>query len=270
MKRREWIKIGIIAALLALSYVPTFQWMWARWNAKATYYSHGMLIPFICAFIIWQKRKLLSALPVKSTSLGWTILIPALFIHLVSTVWQVGFASGFMLLPIIAGLILLFFGKKHMGQLAFPVALLASMVPAPEALIAGTSFRLKLFAAQSSVVIMRGLGIPTIREGSLLRTPHASLMVEDPCSGIRSLVALITLGALMAYYSNLSKAKRGILFVSSIPIAVSTNIIRITALGMVSEIYGEKYAGGLFHDTMGILVFVFAFAMLAMVAKVME
>jgi exosortase len=95
-------------------------------------------------------------------------------------------------------------------------------------------------------------------------------MVEDPCSGIRSLVALIALGALMAYFSNISKPKKVILFLFSIPIAISTNIIRIVSLSLVSEIYGEKIATGRFHDTMGIVVFVLAFAGLALVGKVLE
>jgi exosortase/archaeosortase family protein len=95
-------------------------------------------------------------------------------------------------------------------------------------------------------------------------------MVEDPCSGIRSLIALIALGALMAYFSNLSKIKKAVLFAVSIPIAVSTNIIRIVSLSLVSEIYGQKFSTGLFHDTMGILVFVFAFVGLVLVAKILE
>jgi exosortase len=144
------------------------------------------------------------------------------------------------------------------------------MIPLPLALIASLSFRLKIFAAQVATKIINMVGIQAVREGSIIRTMHATLMVEDPCSGIRSLVALISLGALAAYFSNLSRPRKAILFASSIPIAVGTNIIRITALGLVSEIYGEKYGTGIFHDTMGILVFVFAFLGLMLVQKILE
>ncbi len=74
----------------------------------------------------------------------------------------------------------------------------------------------------------------------------------------------------MAYFSNLSKTKKIILFLSSLPIAVGTNVIRIVMLTLVSEIYGAKYASGIFHDTMGIVVFVLAFFGLSMVAKLLE
>ena len=84
------------------------------------------------------------------------------------------------------------------------------------------------------------------------------------------MIALISLGALMAYFSNTTKIKKAILFLSSIPIAVGSNIIRIVALALASEMYGTKLATGTFHDVMGILVFVFAFLGLSLVGKTLE
>jgi len=270
MKKNDLIKLALLLGLVVIAYMPTFRWMLARWEAKDTYYSHGYLVPFISAFIIWQKRKEIASLAVKPFNLGWAVFAGGLLIHALSVMFQVWFSSGFSLLLTLSGLILIALGKEAFKKLSFPLFFLVSMIPLPLALIASISFRLKIFAAQVSTWLMNRVGIPTIREGSIMRTMHATLMVEDPCSGIRSLVALISLGALAAYYSNLSKAKKAILFFSSIPIAVGTNIIRITALSLVSEIYGEKYATGIFHDTMGILVFVFAFLGLMLVQKLLE
>ena len=104
----------------------------------------------------------------------------------------------------------------------------------------------------------------------MIKTLHSQVMVEDPCSGIRSLISLIALGALMAYFSDLSRKRKIALFISSVPIAVSTNIIRIVALTLASEMYGDKFATGTFHNIMGVLVFIFAFAGLALVAKLLE
>ena len=193
-----------------------------------------------------------------------------LFINGLCTIWNVGFLSGFSLLLVLPGMVLLFGGREWLRQLMFPIVFLAFMVPLPEVVIANLSFRLKLFAAQLSTFLVNHLGVPAIREGSLIKTRHASIMVEDPCSGIRSLIALIALGALMAYFSDLSKAKRAIIFVASIPIAVVTNVIRIAAMTMIGEIYGQQYATGMVHDTMGILVFVLAFFGLAAVANLLE
>lgn len=270
MKKNDLVKLFSLLALVAIAYIPTFRWMIDRWSAKDTYYSHGFLVPFISAFIIWQKRRELSKLIIKPVNSGWLIFSLGLLIHAISISFRVSFSSGFSLIITLIGLILITLGKNALKKLIFPVCFLISMIPLPLALIASLSFKLKIFAAQASTVLMNKIGIATIREGSILRTLHATLMVEDPCSGIRSLVALISLGALAAYFNHLPRPRKTILFLSSIPIAVATNIIRITALGLVSEIYGEKYATGIFHDTMGILVFVFAFLGLMFVQKLLE
>lgn len=270
MKKNDWFKLIALSLLTIIAYIPTFIWMVERWSVKDTYYSHGFLVPFISLFLIWTNREALNRLKAHPAKIGWAFLIPGLLIHILSSVWQVYFSSGFALILIIVGLVLLFLGKKYLKQLAFPISFLAFMLPLPMVAIANLSFRLKILAAQISTVFINMLGIPAIREGSVIKTAHSYLMVEDPCSGIRSLIALIALGALMAHFSTLSKTKKTILFLSSIPIAVSTNIIRIVSLSLVSEIYGGKYATGLFHDTMGILVFIFAFMGLTLVAKLLE
>jgi len=271
MKKNDYMKFIVLSLLVVAVYIPTFIWMYERWSAPDTYYSHGFLIPLVSGFIVWLKRKELAQ--IKSEPLvkaGWLLFASGIAVHLISTLWQVSFTSAFSLLIVMMGLILLFFGKDYLRQLAFPLAFLIFMIPLPMLAIANISFRLKIFAAQVSTKILNTVGVGAVREGSVIKTAHSYLMVEDPCSGIRSLVALIALGALMAYFSNLSRKKQVILFASSVPIAIGTNIIRIVALSLASEIYGSQFAGGLFHDTMGILVFVFAFIALAFVAKILE
>lgn len=270
MKKQDILKFVVLAALTIILYIPAFKWMVGNWSSRDTYYSHGFLIPFISIFIIWQKRKELSQLPLKPLNWGWFLFLGGLLIHIISTLWQVNFTSAFSFMLTLVGLVMLFFGKNYLRQLLFPILFLLFMIPLPAVAIANLSFRLKIFVAQIATFTINKLGVPAIREGSLIRTMHSQIMVEDPCSGIRSLIALIALGALMAYYSKLSRAKKTVLFISSVPIAASTNIIRIIALSMVSEIYGEKYVTGFFHDAMGILVFVFAFLSLALVERMLE
>lgn len=270
MKKESIIKLSVLSVLTLVAYIPTFIWMIDRWSVKDTYYSHGFLVPFISLFIAWTKRNEIAKLELKPSALGWLFFGSGIFIHALSALWRVYFSSGFSLLLVIIGLILLFFGKKQLKALTFPISFLLFMIPLPMLAIANLSFRLKIFAAKIATRLINYCGVPAIREGSVIRTMHANLVVEDPCSGIRSLIALIALGSLMAYFSNLSKTKKAILFLSSVPIAVGTNVIRIVILSLVSEIYGAKAATGLFHDTMGIVVFVLAFFGLSMVAKLLE
>jgi exosortase len=270
MKKQDLIKPGILLGLVIIAYIPAFIWMIDRWSSAETYYSHGFLVPLISGFIIWQKRKELNKLKIQPLNSGWLFFGAGIAIHAISALWQVSFSSGFSLLLVLPGLVLLCLGKEFLKQLLFPILFLTFMIPLPLVAIANLSFRLKIFAAQVSTLIVNRLGIAAVREGSVIKTAHSYLVVEDPCSGIRSLIALIALGALMAYFSNIPRAKKIILFFSSIPIALLSNIIRIVTVTLASEIYGSQFATGTFHDVMGILVFVFSFIGLSMTAKLLE
>ena len=270
MKKTGTIWLLAIAALVALAYIPAFDWMIDRWRATDTYYGHGFLVPFISAYIVWLKRNKLKELAVRPTAWGWPVLGIGVVVLMLSAVWRVYFSSAFSFLIVITGLILLFAGKEHLKILTFPLTFLLFMIPLPLVVISGISFKLKILAAQISTVIINTLGVPALREGSVIKTLHAYVVVEDPCSGIRSLIALIAVGALMAYFSRLSRVRQTILFLSSIPIAVATNIIRITAVSLASEMYGMEFATGKFHDFMGMMVFVLAFLGLMLVANMME
>ena len=144
------------------------------------------------------------------------------------------------------------------------------MIPLPIITIVNLSFKLQIFAAQVAAIIVNKLGIQAIREGSVIKTAHSYLIVTDSCSGIRSLITLVGLGALIAYFSNISKTKKAILFLSSVPIAIFLNVIRIASLALVNELYGPKLATGIFHNIIGVLVFVFALLGLLRVSKLLE
>jgi exosortase len=270
MKRSYLLRLSILAAITLVIYIPVFIWMFNRWNAAETYYSHGMLIPFISVFLVWRRRKELSRLKFNPTRKGWLFFIPGILIYIISSLCEVYFSAGFSLLLVLAGLILLFLGTKFFKKLLFPLLFLGFMIPLPMVAIANISFRLKILASQAAVLIVNKMGLPAIREGSVIKTAHSYLVVEDPCSGIRSLIALIALGTLMAYLSRLTRIKKLILFSASIPIAISSNVIRIAALSLVSEIYGSKVATGVFHDVMGVMVFVLSFFGLVLVGKALE
>jgi exosortase len=270
MKKMSLVQSIFLAALVVLAYIPTFDWMIDRWSVADTYYSHGFLVPFISAFIVWLKRKELSALLVKPSRWGWIVFGIGMTVYALSAVLRVYSSSGFSLLIVLPGLILLLWGKDHLKALWFPLSFLLFMVPLPLVVISNMSFKLKIIATQASVAVINMIGVPAVREGSIIKTQHSYVIVEDPCSGIRSLLALIALGALMAYFSRLSRVKKLVLFAASIPLAVATNIIRIVAVTLASEMYGSEFATGKFHDAMGMMVFVLAFLGMLMLANILE
>lgn len=241
-----------------------------RWTEENSYYNHGFLVPLISIFLIWLKEEKILRINARPDKLGWAFFISGILIHIVSSLWQIFFTSGFSLILVIMGLILLFLGKKELKQLAFPVLFLIFMVPLPLVAIANISFKLKIFATQIATLLINKMGVTAVMEGSIIKTSHSYLIVEDPCSGFRSLIAMVALGALLAHFLNASRLKKGILFLSAVPIAICSNIIRITALSLISEAYGTKYIVGIFHFTMGVMVFVLSFLGLVSLGKILE
>lgn len=256
--------------LLLIAYTPTLLWMYDRWMAKESYYSHGILIPIVSIFIAWQRRDALKKITVSSEIAGLWITAVCLVIHIICAALKVYFISGFSFVLAIYGLILFFFGKHMMRKLIFPVFFLLAMIPLPLVIIGNLTVRMKLFAAHVSIAILNKIGFPSMLDGSIIRMPSSFIEIAAPCSGLRSLISLLTLGLIFAYVTKVSYVKKGILLLSSVPIALASNICRILMLATVNDLYGEKVAFGFFHDFSGFFVFALAFSGLLGVSKILE
>lgn len=269
-KPKTLFKFLSCIALLLIAYVPTIMWMADRWFAKESYYGHGLLIPIVSLAIAWQKRGILRKIKPSGAMAGLWIVAACLLIHIICASLKVYFISGFSFVFAIYGLILFLFGKDISRKLVFPVFFLLAMVPLPLVLVGNMTVKLKLFAAQAATFILNHIGFPSVRNGSNIIMPNSYIAVEAPCSGLRSLISLLTLGLLFSYVMKASPVKKGVLFLSSVPIALASNIIRIILLATVNDLYGGKVAMGFFHDFTGFLVFVVAFAGLYGVSRILE
>jgi exosortase len=263
---QKWI-VGLFVLLI---YVPAFLWMWDRWFARDSYYSHGILIPFVCAYLIWQKRDVLKKIKPECSPWGLKLFFIGIGIHLISALFRVYFTSGFSMIIVLFGLTLHFYGAKTLKEVLFPISFLIFMVPLPMVVITNLSFRLKIFATQISVLTLNNMHLFCVQHGSTIVMQHAYVVVEDVCSGLRSLITLMALGSLFAYWMKSSMTKRLILFASTIPIAVLTNVMRIVFLAFVSEVWGTKVAVGPIHEISGFIVFFGAFCLLYTVQKMVE
>ncbi len=267
---RNHIAELLLGGIFLLAYLPAILWMWDRWFARDSYYSHGILIPFVTGYLIWQKREELSAIkPVKS-SLGMVLIVFGLVIHLISSILRVYFSSGFSMIIVLVGVIAHFYGNQILKKVLFPILFLFFMIPLPMVVISNISFQMKLFAATLATGILNNMGLPAVQEGSILKMRHAYVIVDDVCSGLRSLISLTALGTIFAYWMKSGIFKKIILFLSTIPIAIITNVCRIVFLSFVSEIWGPEYAVGFIHDFSGFLVFGLAFVLLFFVGKLLE
>ena len=263
---------GAIIVLLCILFLPTFNQWARRFTAADSYYSHGFLVPFVSLFLVWQKKGRIKELLPQHTpcNAGLVLLAGGLLLHLVSSFLEVNFGSYFAFVIIVTGLVLYLLGTTITKELFFPLFFLLFMVPLPSVVIIAISFKMKIFAAQASTFLADAMGIEVVREGSTIHTPNGSLMVGDPCSGLRSLISLLALGALFTQLVSIPRVKKVILFLSAVPIALFSNILRIILLVVVTYFYGEKTALGLFEKFVGFLVFIFAFIGLNLVVKLLK
>ena len=131
---------------------------------------------------------------------------------------------------------------------------------------------MKMLVAKSGTLIVSLLGIPIHREGFHIIIPAGDLLVGNPCSGLRSLISFLALGALFAYMINTSTLKKWVLFISAVPVALLSNIVRVPILILISHYWGLEAAApeSFWHDASGILVFVIGFFLLFSFGKAFE
>lgn len=262
---------GIIISLaLLFAYLPAFVWMWDRWFAKDSYYSHGILVPFVSAYLIWMKREELRRIRIQSSGWGIPLIITGVLVHILSSLFRVYFSSAFSFLIVFVGIILHFYGTRVLRCILFPILFLSFMMPLPLVVIVNISFQMKLFAAEIARWTLVNMGFAAIREGSIIKLPHAYVVVDDVCSGLRSLISLTALAGIFAYWFKGHFYKRVLIFFSAIPIAVVTNVCRVVFLSFVSEIWGPQSIVGFLHDFSGFMVFALAFLMLYGVVNLLE
>lgn len=262
----------ILIILLLIAYAPVLMWMAQRWFEPGSYYSHGLLIPLASLFLIWEKKEKLNKIPRNSSSGGLKIFIFGILLYWGSAFMHIYFSAGFSILFVISGLVLFFYGKKMFRELLFPILFLIFMIPLPLIVVAFICFKLKILVAQLATLLLNIFQIQALVQASLIQMPHSSVIVENACGGLRSLISLTALGALFAYTMQLKFNKKVILFISAIPIAVITNSLRIVFLAAVGEIYGTQYTQpeGVLHNLSGCAVFLFAFLSLLTVERFLK
>ena len=266
---RTAVGIALLAALVATVYGRALATLWLTWMTNPNY-SHGYLIPPVAAFLIWRERRRFAESVGRGTVWGLLLVGLALLAHLMSIRAGVFMTQGYSLVLLVFGVVLYLFGGRATRTVWFGIAYLVFMLPMPPFLMNVVSFQLKVFAARVGSGIAAKMGIPLVRSGMTIHMPAGSLRIADPCSGLRSLIALVALGALFAYLTKGPLWKRIVLFASALPLAVIANVIRIGVLCAVANVWGVDAALGFFHDFSGVLLFLIAFAGLAVVRKLLR
>jgi len=263
-----WGAAAFVALAIAV-YHDMFATLWRTWGDNPNY-SHGYLIPPVTALLLLRVRKEFAGARGRGSVLGLVVIVAALAGHLLSIRAGVFMTQGYSFVLLLLGCVVFLFGTGAFKLTWFPIGYLVFMLPMPPIFIDEASFRLKVFAAKAGSAIAHRLGIPLARTGMTIHLPAGSLRIADPCSGLRSLIALVAHGALFAYLTEGPLWKRVVLFLCAIPLAVLANIVRISVLCAVANAAGIDAALGFFHDFSGLLLFVIALVGLAVVRKLLR
>ena len=261
--KESHLVLGGFVLLLAvfLCYAEILYKLAKHWVVDPNY-SHGFLIPVLSGYLLWKKKETLILTPISPSTWGIPLLMFGLVLLILGKAGNIAFATRFSFLVVLIGSFWLLLGTDTMKAVFFPICYLIFMIPLPGIVYNDLTFRLRLFATILSTKVISLTGIPVFREGNIMLLSETSLQVIDACSGMRSLMSLLALGLLVAYLTQSTLWKRLCLTLLTIPIAIFSNVWRLSVTGILSHFYGARVAEGFFHTYSGMVFFSVAFVLL--------
>lgn len=267
--QRSITKLMLILVLWFGAFYPILPQLIDTWSGNSND-SHGMLVPILCAYFVWQKKELLKREQADSSQLGFWILAVSMGVYLLSYTGGVTFVARLMIVSSLIGIVLYVYGTNIFKIIAFPLLFAFFMIPAPYSIISLVALPLQLFATNISAFVIKAVSIPVYQEGNMLYFAQTQLEVAEACSGLRSITALTMLSVLFVYLMECEVWKKIIILMSAIPIAIIANITRVTGTGILAHFFGGQVARGFLHDFSGIAVFAFGLAVLFLEAQILK
>lgn len=263
------VQSAVAAGVILLLYYPVLERLVDDW-INLPDFSHGFLIPLVSLYLLYDRRHRLAEIQPQGAWSGLILIGIGLSVLVMGRLSMEYFTTRVSLLIVIAGSVLLLLGKDYLKSTLFPIAYLIFMIPIPSFLMDKLTFPLQLIASTLSASALNVIGIPVLREGNILELANTSLEVAEACSGIRSMLSLLALAVIFAYFNQKSLGKRIILVLSGIPIAVIANTARVTGTGVLAHFFGEGAAQGFFHSFSGWAMYIVAFGCLLGVGSAMR
>ena len=263
---------GLLAtpfALLILIYLPTIIDLAGDWWTDANY-SHGFLIPIVSGYLLWKKRDELRQLPVSRDMRGLVVFVLGLILFIVANGAAEYFSVRFSMIVSLFGLIFYFFGPAIIRKSWFELFFLCFMMPIPYVIYFAATFPMQLLASKITAGVLNGIGMGVVRQGNIIHIQGYSLEVAEACSGMRSVMALLALGALFAYTTQKRFSAQLILFLSTVPIAVAANVFRVFVTSLLAYTVTDEVTKEPLHSVMGLSVFVVAFILMFIVGAILK
>jgi exosortase len=249
------LSVGAVAAVAAaVLYGPVVSGLVRQWYADPVS-SHGVLLVVAAGFVTWQRRARLAAAVPRPRNWGFGLLVLALAGYLAGSLAGDIFAQRVSLPLAVAGAVVALAGTVHARLLLPAMALLLLAVPLPSSVVTALTLPLQLVASQVAAALLGAASIDVVQQGNLLMLREITLEVADACSGLRSLVSLISVAAIVGALLSLGIQRTAWLMVAAAPIAVIGNGLRVAATGFLTTWIGEAAVRGVLHDVTGYIAF---------------
>jgi exosortase len=255
------LQLTLLAFALFFAFIDVFQNLWKAWVASDDY-SHCFFILPIALYVSWRKKERLSALPVKPSAFGGLCLIFLLLLYIFARHAEITTLSSVIMVLVLFCLVFFLAGLVYLKELIFPLMLLFFMIPVPEQIYSFLTVPLQLFVSYVSVSIVQLFDIPIYREGNVIHLPARTLEVVQACSGLRSLMSLVTLSLLMGYFFLQSHILRVIMLAVSLPVAILVNCLRVLVTLVVLYSFQYDLTDHSVHSLYGLVVFMVALLLL--------
>ena len=267
---RKWqhnLRLGAFAATVVcmlVGFVGMYGHLRSVFSDPYEDMSHGWLVPIFSLYVLWTQRIELKKEVCAPSIWGFLACLPCIGVAIIGSrgmqvrFEQLGFIGLCMALP------WAFYGKRVAKRCVFPALFLLFTVPMTSYLDAVT-IHLRLFASGTAFVMLRGFGVDVVQVGTAIVSQGAhpfSIDVAEPCSGLRSIVALTALTAAYAWYTQPTWRRRAVLFACAVPLAVLGNVVRVLSICFVAAWASSDFALGFYHDYSGYVVFVVAIALM--------
>ncbi len=251
-------RFALLALAVATLYAPVLGRLVLQWYQNPDY-SHGFFVPPLVGYLIWRKRDAWAHTLHQPSWYGLVIVGVALGLLYLGSLGAELFLTRVSLWLTIIGLIVCFEGRARLRVLAFPLGFLLFMIPVPAIIYNQIVFPLQLLASNCASHSLHTINLfPVLREGNVLVLPNYTLEVVDACSGIRSLMALLTLASVYSYLVERTVWLRIVLVVAMVPLAIVANAGRVMLAALCTQLMGVKAAESLLHLLSGLVVFLIA------------
>jgi exosortase D (VPLPA-CTERM-specific) len=258
--RLQLAAAAVAAVTLALLFQNTFAYLYGIWHQEE--YSHGFLVPLISGYLLWQRRSRFEQVELHGSWAGVVIAALGVAIYFLGTVASITTIDTYALVIVLMGTTLALVGWEAFQIALVPLALLFLMNPIPNFFYYNLSAQLQLISSELGVAFIRVCGVSVLLQGNVIDLGSYKLQVAEACSGLRYLFPLMTLGVIVAYLFKGPTWMRWWLFLSTVPITIFMNSLRIGVIGVLVDRFGTAQAEGFLHAFEGWVVFMVCFMLL--------